>query len=194
MANKSKKEHILKIASGLFNKQGIRATGVDQVVSESQIAKMTLYNHFQSKDELVLAYLRGQDEQWRKWFESSVNKQGTNPSEKLLAIYDVLGEWFEDPDFNGCTYIKTASEFLDRSHIYFEAAHHYKMFMREFIASLVEELETSNREALTNRLFLLVEGAITTRMMQTDLESARHARETAEVILEKFIQNKRQPT
>lgn len=186
MANKSKKDHILKVASDLFNKQGIRATGVDQVVSESQIAKMTLYNHFQSKDELVLAYLMRQDEQWRKWFEFNVNNRGTTPSEKLLAIFDVLGEWFKEPEFNGCVYIKTASEFLDRSHPYYEAAYHYKLFMRQFIASLVDQCETSNREALTNSLFLLVEGAITTTMMQTDLQAAQHARKTAEVIIENF--------
>ena len=116
MANKSKKEHILKVASDLFNKQGIRATGVDQVVSESNVAKMTLYNHFQSKDDLVLAYLMRQDDEWRTWFEDSVNKQGKKPKDKLLAVFDVLGEWFEEPEFNGCAFIKTASEFTDHSH------------------------------------------------------------------------------
>ncbi|MFB5677908.1 TetR/AcrR family transcriptional regulator [Paenibacillus terreus] len=189
MANKSKKEHILKVASDLFNKQGIRATGVDQVVSESNVAKMTLYNHFQSKDDLVLAYLMRQDDEWRTWFEESVNKQGKNPKDKLLAVFDVLGEWFEEPEFNGCAFIKTASEFTDHSHPYYEAAHHYKLFLRHYIASLIDQCNVSDPEALANGLFLLVEGAITTAMLQTDPKPALHAQESARIIIDHFIKS-----
>ncbi|GMK47440.1 TetR family transcriptional regulator [Paenibacillus glycanilyticus] len=187
MANKSKKQHILKIASDLFIKQGIRATGVDQVVSESQIAKMTLYNHFHSKDDLVLAYLTKQDEEWRKWFEDSVNDRGKTPSEKLLIIFDVLEEWFNEPAFNGCAFIKTASEFTDHSHPYYMAARQYKLFMRDYLAFLSEQSHASDPNALTNALYLLVEGAITSAMLKTDPEPALHAKETAKIILERYI-------
>ncbi|GGA46133.1 TetR/AcrR family transcriptional regulator [Paenibacillus physcomitrellae] len=187
MANKSKKEHILQVASDLFNKQGIRATGVDQVVSESNVAKMTLYNHFSSKDDLVLAYMMRQDEQWRKWFEFEVSQRGASPKEKLLAVFDVLGEWFKQSEFNGCTFIKTASEFLDHAHPYYEAAHRYKSYLRKYIASLIEPAPASNSEALAGGLYLLVEGAITTAMLQTDPEPALHARETARVLLDHFL-------
>ncbi|AIQ10776.1 TetR/AcrR family transcriptional regulator [Paenibacillus durus] len=181
---KSKKEHILQVASDLFNKQGIRATGVDQVVAESQVAKMTLYNHFPSKEELVLAYLMRQDEQWREWFERSVNKRGATPIEKLLAVFDVLGEWFVEPNFNGCAFIKTASEYAEHSHPYYEAAQQYKTYMRDFLGTLVKEAGAAKPDALTNGLYLLVEGAITIAMLQTDLHAAQHARETAQLLIE----------
>ncbi|QGQ99135.1 TetR/AcrR family transcriptional regulator [Paenibacillus psychroresistens] len=185
--NKSKKEHILNIASGLFNKQGIRATGVDQVVSESHIAKMTLYNHYESKDELVLAYLLRQDEQWRKWFSLSVNELSITPKGKLLAIFDVLGLWFKEPDFNGCAFIKTASEFSDHSHPYNEAAQKYKSYLKDFISDLVHQSNVKSEEDLTNGIYLLVEGAITIAMLQTDLSVALQGRKTAELLIERLV-------
>jgi AcrR family transcriptional regulator len=185
--NKSKKEHILNIASDLFNKQGIRATGVDQVVAESQIAKMTLYNHYESKDELVLAYLLRQDEKWRTWFSFSVNKLSITPKGKLLAIFDVLGQWFQEPDFNGCAFIKTASEFADHSHPYNEAAQKYKSYLKDFIKDLVHQSNVKNEEDLANGIYLLVEGAITIAMLQSDQSVALHARKIAEVLIERLI-------
>lgn len=186
MVNKSKKEQILRVASDLFNKQGIRATGVDQVVAESQVAKMTLYNHFSSKDKLVLAYLERQDEQWRDWFQSSVEQKGNTPQERLLAVYDVLGEWFAAPGFTGCAFIKTASEYLDRSHPYFEATRRYKIILREYIEQLVEQSDYRQQGALASALYLLVEGAITTYMLQSDPKSAMHAREAAAILIQHF--------
>lgn len=186
MANKSKKEQIIQVASGLFNQQGIRATGVDQVVAESKVAKMTLYNHFPSKDALVLDYLKRQDEQWMAWFKSSIDRRGGTPQDRLLAIYDVLGEWFAEPDFTGCAFIKAASEFSDSSHPYHKAAHHYKMELRSYMEAWTAQCEVRQPEALSNMLYLLMEGAITAYMLESDLESAVHARAAAEVLLERF--------
>lgn len=186
MVNKSKKEQILRVASELFNKQGIRATGVDQVVAESKVAKMTLYNHFPSKDELVLSYLKRQDEQWRDWFESSVNRRGGTPQNRLLAVYDVLGEWFVAPDFTGCAFIKTASEFSDDNHPYFVASHQYKVYLRDYIASLVEQCNVKQSQMLASTLYMLVEGAIMTYMLQTEPEAAVHAREAAKILIQQL--------
>lgn len=186
MVNKSKKEQILRVASELFNKQGIRATGVDQVVAESQVAKMTLYNHFPSKDELVLSYLKRQDEQWRGWFESSVDRRGGTPQNRLLAVYDVLGEWFVAPDFTGCAFIKTASEFSDSHHPYFVASHQYKVYLRDYIASLVDQCNAKQSQTLASALYLLVEGAISTYMLQTEPEAAINAREAAKILMKQL--------
>ncbi|MCQ4088334.1 TetR/AcrR family transcriptional regulator [Saccharibacillus sp. JS10] len=189
MVNKSKKEQILRVASNLFNKQGIRATGVDQVVAESQVAKMTLYNHFPSKDKLVLAYLERQDEQWRGWFQSSVEQREDTPQKRLLAVYDVLGEWFAAPEFTGCAFIKTASEYLDHSHPYFEATQRYKIILKNYIRELVEQSDFKKPEALASALYLLVEGAITAYMLQSDTESADHAKNAAAILIQNFKDN-----
>ncbi|MDO3412599.1 TetR family transcriptional regulator [Saccharibacillus sp. CPCC 101409] len=183
MANKSKKEHILHVASGLFNKQGIRGTGVDQVVAESKIAKMTLYNHFPSKDDLVLAYLTKQDDEWRSWFEASVDSRAQTPKDKLLAMFDALGEWFGEKEFTGCAFIKAASEFGDPAHPYHGAAHGYKLNLRAYIASLSEDFGPADPGALSDSLYLLVEGAIMAAMLQTAARPALHARRAAEILI-----------
>ncbi|NGM85270.1 hypothetical protein G5B47_22975 [Paenibacillus sp. 7124] len=98
-----------------------------------------------------------------------------------------LSEWFVEPNFNGCAFIKTASEYAEHSHPYYEAAHQYKTYLRDFIASLVKEAEAAKPEALANGLYLLVEGAITIAMLQTDLHAAQHARETAQLLIEHLV-------
>ncbi|WP_458120856.1 TetR/AcrR family transcriptional regulator [Paenibacillus sp. Z6-24] len=186
MANKSKKEQIIRVASELFNQQGIRGTGVDQVVAESQVAKMTLYNHFPSKDELVLSYLKRQAEEWMGWFKSSIDNRGGTPQARLLTVYDVLGEWFAEPNFTGCAFIKAASEFSDSSHPYHKASHQYKSYLREYIAELTAQCDFQQPTTVSNTLYLLLEGAITANMLETDRESAMHAREAAEILIQRF--------
>lgn len=181
---KSKKEHILNVASDLFYKQGIRATGVDQVAAESQIVKMTLYNNFKSKDELVLAYLLRQDEMWREWFSQSIDKMSQTTKGKLVAIFDVLEEWFQEPDFNGCAFIKTASEFSNPTHPYNEAANKYKTYLKDYIMNLVQQSDVKHPEMLGNGIYLLVEGAITITMLQTDPMAAQHGKEIASLLIE----------
>ncbi|MFC4808741.1 TetR/AcrR family transcriptional regulator [Paenibacillus sp. GCM10023250] len=184
--NRSKKDHILNVASELFYKNGIRATGVDQVVAASNIAKMTLYNHFPSKDDLVQAYLLRHDERWRAWFEAAVAESAATPKERLLAVYDVLGRWFDEPGFNGCAFLKTASEYADPAHPYYEAAHRYKSHLKTYLAELAGQLDEANREELSGGLYLLAEGAIAARMLRTDPDAARHARATAELLLARY--------
>lgn len=82
------RSHILNVASELFNDNGIQATGVDKIVAEANVAKMTLYKHFPSKDDLVIAYLEKRSEEWRLSLEQTVNENGKTPIDKLLAIFD----------------------------------------------------------------------------------------------------------
>src|SRR5689334_24112269 len=100
------RERILDAAYELFSRQGIQAVGVDAVISRSGVARQTLYRHFASKQDLVLAFLERREQEWtRRWLEEEVRTRATDPASRLLAIFDVFDEWFGRPDFEGCSFI-----------------------------------------------------------------------------------------
>jgi AcrR family transcriptional regulator len=100
------RERILETAYDLFSRSGTRAVGVDTIIAESGVAKMTLYRNFASKDDLILEFLRQRDERWtRAWLQAEVTEREERPGARMLAIFDVFGEWFERDDFEGCAFI-----------------------------------------------------------------------------------------
>src|SRR3954469_18658607 len=105
------RERILETAYELFSRHGIQAVGVDRIVAEAGVAKMSLYRNFGSKDELVLAFLRAREERWtRGWLQAEAQSRGETPAERLLAIFDVFGEWFARTDFEGCSFVNVLLE------------------------------------------------------------------------------------
>jgi AcrR family transcriptional regulator len=82
-----------------FYRQGIGAVGVDSVVAEAGVAKATLYRHFRSKDDLVVAFLRRRDLRWREWLSDSVERLAPRVEDRPLAVFDALGEWFASGGF-----------------------------------------------------------------------------------------------
>ena len=118
---KSKRDVLVDTALRLFYTQGFNATGIDKILAESGVAKMTMYKHFKSKDELILAALTQRDEQFRDWLTSEMQKAGPNPREQLLAMYDALEDWFKGNafkgmGFSGCAFINASSEFAKLDH------------------------------------------------------------------------------
>src|SRR5262244_1525812 len=85
------RQRILDAAYDLFSQHGIRAVGIDSIIERSGVARMTLYRHFQSKDELVLAFLEDRERRWtRDWLQSQVRERASVPGDRLLAIFDVF--------------------------------------------------------------------------------------------------------
>jgi len=181
-------EHILDVASDLFYRQGIRAVGVDAIVARAGIAKMTLYQHFRSKEELILAFLRRRDERWRSWLRSAVGRRAGAPKERLLAIFDALEEWFTSPEFRGCAFINTAIEIADPGHPAHRVALEHKQLLQAYIAALAREAGVNDAETLSRRLLLLVEGAIVTAQVGTDPAPAQQAHQAAEVLIASALQ------
>ena len=111
------RERILETAYELFSRHGTRAIGVDRIVAESGVAKMTLYRHFASKDELIVAFLARREERWtRGWLQAEVLRRARDPRDRLLAIFDVFGEWFAATGFEGCSFINVMLEVTDGDH------------------------------------------------------------------------------
>ncbi|WYP24994.1 TetR/AcrR family transcriptional regulator [Alkalihalobacillus sp. FSL W8-0930] len=179
----SKRTQILDIATALFYRDGIHATGVDKIVAEAGVAKMTMYNHFPSKDDLILAYLEKRDTEWRSWFVESVNKLANDPTEKLLALFDVLDSWFNGTDFNGCAFLNTAAEFTSITHPFHEAAIEHKRLLKDYISELVKQAGLTNETELSDSLYLLVEGAIVTELVYQKGDSAQKAKAGAKLML-----------
>src|SRR5579884_1159998 len=111
-ATASARERILSTAYDLFTRRGIRAVGTDEVVERSGVAKATLYRHFPSKNDLVLAVLERREQLWTLGLvESQSRLRGKTPEEQLLAIFDVFHDWFQKRDgFEGCSFINVLLE------------------------------------------------------------------------------------
>ncbi|MDO9268062.1 MAG: TetR/AcrR family transcriptional regulator [Methylobacter sp.] len=177
-------EKILQAASELFYSQGIRATGVDAIVKAASTTKMSLYKYFSSKDDLVIAFLRKRDEDFRAWFVDQVNGKADTPKAKLLAIFDVIGEWMAVPEFRGCAFINAAAEFpLEGNPVHQVSAEFYDHF-RNYIADLAEQSGSKSPKNLALQLSLLIEGAIVSEQMKRHSGSAEQAKQAALVLIE----------
>lgn len=98
------RERLLEVAYELFATRGVRAVGIDELISRAGVAKATFYRHFPSKNDLVLAFLERREQRWTKdWIEAEARRRGSTPEESLLAIFDLFNEWFHRDDFEGCS-------------------------------------------------------------------------------------------
>src|SRR3954453_12507854 len=110
------RDRIVSGATRLFYTRGIRAVGVDLVIAESGVAQTTLYKHFRSKDELIAECLHRLDDRYFRWFEQEVKTRAEDPRGRLAALFDVLDDWFQRPDFRGCAFINASVELADPGH------------------------------------------------------------------------------
>ncbi len=183
MAN-NLQERILQAASELFYRQGIKATGVDAIVKQAGTNKMTLYKYFPSKDELVVAFLRKRDADFTIWFVEQVNSKAEQPKDKLLAIFDVIGEWLEIPEFRGCAFINAAAEFpIEGNPVHQVSAEFYDNF-RLYISDIARQYGAKFPENLALQLSLLIEGAIVSEQMKRHSGIIEQARQAAIILIE----------
>jgi AcrR family transcriptional regulator len=179
------RDRILETAYDLFSHHGIRAVGVDRIVAESGVAKMSLYRHFPSKDHLVLTFLQEREQRWTKdWLRTEAERRATLPGGRMLAIFDVFGEWFAIDDFEGCTFINVLLEFDDRSNPVRQASVEYLRNIRGFLSELAREAGAKDPEALAHQWHILMKGSIVAAG-EGDLLAARRAREVGELLLER---------
>jgi len=179
----SKKDQIITHALTLFYQNGFNATGIDLIISEAGVSKKTLYNHFRSKDELILAVLRKRDEIFRQKLVASTEKLGRTGQEKLLALFDFMHHWFHEKDFFGCMFINASAEFSDAAHPSHVLCSEHKYLIREYIKSLAIDAKAKKPEVLSLQLNLLIEGAIVEAHVSGDKNSALRAKEMATIFI-----------
>jgi len=169
---------ILEAASRLFYEQGIRAVGVDAIVEEADVAKVTLYNNFGSKDELAAAYMRERRSSWQAWIQGYVDRE-EDPEKKLVAIFDGLEEWMESGGFRGSAAINVFSEISDPEHPARVAAGEYKEWTQGYLRELAAGAGSDDPVKLAERVWILLEGATITSVMEESLLPVREAKELA---------------
>jgi len=187
MPRPSKRDHLIDTAVDLFNSNGFHATGIDTILEHAGVARMTLYNHFESKDQLILAALERRDEAFRAWFVEEVTAASDKPREQLVLQFDVLRRWISGdapgPNFSGCTFINAAAEFGDPSNPVHRAARIHKHRLRAIIAGIAEAAGARNPDSLAARLHILIEGAIVTAQVTGEIGAADHAKDVARMII-----------
>lgn len=172
---------VLDAAERLFYARGVQAVGVDMVVAEAGVGVKTLYAHFGSKDRLVEAYLRRRDRRWLDRLQARMaQEQGRD---RVLAVFDALGDWFAEPGFSGCAFINVAGE-LHANPALRAIAREHKIALRALLHSAAYDAAVVDPETLADRLMLLVEGAIVTAHVEGDQLAATRARSAAAALLD----------
>jgi AcrR family transcriptional regulator len=178
-----RRQHLVETALDLFGREGFRATGIDRILAESGVAKMTLYKHFRSKEDLILAALKLRSERFRRWLEDAVARRAATPRARLVALFDVLGEWIAGPDFRGCTFINACAEFGAPDDPLHRAAAEHKRLGLRWIEDTAAAAGAPDPRRLAERLFLLHEGAIVAAQSLGWRAAAETAKAAAEVII-----------
>jgi AcrR family transcriptional regulator len=177
------RERIDQTAYALFSRRGIRAVGVDDVVAESGVAKMTLYRHYPSKGHLALAFLRRREELWtRSWLEHEVERQAKEPAAQLLAVFDVFDGWFRRADFEGCSFINVLLESSAEDDKIRAAATQHLATIRAFLRRLAERAGIADAEGFARQWHILMKGAIVAAG-EGDREAARRAQAIGRLLL-----------
>ncbi len=184
------RQRIVDTAEQLFYAEGIRAVGIDRIIAEAGVAKMTLYNHFPSKDDLILAVVQFReakfDAMFEKWMERHV-KAGMN---RLEAFFAALKDWFKSPGFRGCMFINTCAELADAEHPASKFSADHK---ERFHAMLKQIVQVENGDqiakAVAPAIALLVEGAIVCAVMQQSVKAAEVAKNAAFGLITKQVMN-----
>jgi len=147
-------DRILFTAHDLFYRDGIRATGVDKLIAESQVTKTTFYRHFPSKNDLILKFLEFRHQKWRNWFSQTLEKNGNT----ITALAPTMSEWFNSKEFRGCAFINSLTELGTTSDAIVAQTKHHK----EQVAIAIEKIlpESVHKTDLAGALAIAIDGAI----------------------------------
>ena len=173
------KERLVETALTLFYRDGFHATGIDKILAEANVSKMTMYKHFPSKEALIVAVLHLRDERFRQWLAERTEHLSATPKARLAAIFDALDEWFAEPTFHGCLFINANAEYGDSQSSINEAAHQHKNLIIAWLQDLAASAAIPDPQALAIILMLLMEGSIVSRQTAGVKHAAKYAKQVA---------------
>lgn len=150
----------METAERLFYRDGFRVVGIDTLLAEAGVAKMTLYKHFASKDDLIIAVLEKRDRWFRESLTAAVTEAGRSPLKQLQAVFDWHESWFGGADFNGCAFLRALSEYPDPSHSIHKTAWSHKEGIKALLATICQAAETKTPVKFAGVLNMLLDGAI----------------------------------
>ncbi|WP_115786900.1 TetR/AcrR family transcriptional regulator [Arthrobacter silvisoli] len=176
-------QRILDAAYELFSRRGIRDVGISELIERSGVAKATFYRHYRSKDELALAFLARRDQLWTvDHILAGARSRGSTPTQQLLAIFDVFGDWFSRDDFEACSFINVLLE-MGPGHPLGQASIDYLARIREHVQALAEEAGLARPGEFARSWHILMKGSIISAA-EGDTHAAARAREMAAWLIE----------
>ncbi|HSZ38021.1 MAG TPA: helix-turn-helix domain-containing protein [Acidimicrobiales bacterium] len=180
-------ERLLETAYELFSVRGVRDVGVDELVERAGVAKATLYRHFASKDELILAFLQLREERWTLgWLEAKVQERGGTAEERILSIFDLFDEWFREPQYAGCPFIKVLLE-MGPGHPAGAACVEHLGTLCDYLTQLATEAGFRDPADLAKSLLILVYGSVI-QAAAGDAGAAGRARPMALAVMRAYRQ------
>lgn len=180
---KDMRERILATASSLFQANGINATGVDTIVAEAGIAKMTLYKYFPAKEDLILEVIRRRSREFAEWLSHRLEKTAADPGEKLQQLFDGVEEWLADPHCSGLPFIKASAEFPQPDSAVNRLSVELSREFRDYITGLAREAGIRSPEALGLQLAMLIEGAVLSEQLSGNSGALEYARQAARILI-----------
>ncbi|MFC7262815.1 TetR/AcrR family transcriptional regulator [Streptomyces lutosisoli] len=174
------REQALDAAEELFYGRGIQTVGMDDIRGASGVSLKRLYQLFPAKERLVEAYLERRDVRWRQRLAEHVDRHG-EPEERILAVFDWLGQWFAEPGFRGCAWINSYGELGTTSPLVTAQVTAHKEAFKDYLRGLVADAGLPS--PLADQLYLLAEGAMVTAGITRSTEPAGQAADAARVLM-----------
>ena len=178
-------EKILDTAIQLFYEKGLQAVGVDEIVLQAGIAKMTLYKYFLSKDQLILAVVERSEEKWWNWFTTELYQRSKLPKKQLLIIFDLLFSSFQETNYRGEPFINARIRVLDTMYPIFLASEKFINQLKEFILDKVKQANIPSPNQVAEQFILLIVGANILSNIDKEISKTviRNAKKLASLIL-----------
>jgi AcrR family transcriptional regulator len=178
-----KRQHIVQTAYSLFKRVGFHATGIDRIIAEAEVAKMTMYRHFPNKDGLIVEVLDWRAERFARQLDR-LSEAATTPEQKIATIFDWYEHWFDSPDFHGCLFQHALAEFGDPEHPVFKAVARQKDGLKRRMTEILgATMPTAQAESMASALFMMIEGATLLAQMGQGNAAIQDARQAAARIL-----------
>ena len=178
------RDRLIDTAIALFNRHGFHATGVDRIVAVAKVAKKTLYAHFPSKEDLILAALSRKRTAFADRFLPAVLATSEQPRDRLLGLFELAKSWFADPDFYGCLFVNAAVEYSEASHPINACAREFKTLLRGFAREQAVAGGAADPETLADQIALLFEGATTVAQVSARPDAATTAKGIAALLID----------
>ncbi|MCF8481238.1 MAG: TetR/AcrR family transcriptional regulator [Rhodospirillum sp.] len=180
------RERLIETSLRLFSTHGFHATGIDRILAEAGVAKMTLYRHFRSKDELILAALDRYETIFRAWLEGVLRHSDRPPDQRILDLFDKLSAWFgastlRELTFQGSMLTNAAAEFGQPGHPVHDAVAAHVRGLSSILEDTVSEAGLPAN--LSNRLVVTMFGAVLLAQVYRDPRVFQDARLTVSAIL-----------
>lgn len=181
---KNMREKILDVATLLFDARGINASGVDTIIAESGIAKATLYKHFPSKNQLIIAYLREKSDRFYEWLNDKLLAEKTNPKDILYELCELVEQWITTPEFHGLPFHIAAVEFPDPAHPINTYSVELSNELQHYLSRIAELAGVKDHDTLGQQLAIIFEGAALIERLSPGSGAAHRARNAAITLIQ----------